>query len=179
MPSLTARQACATWIAAAATAVDGTAETAAGDRQHPTAIDATGVDELLERRDKRNFQVTVLLRPRLLGRAPSGEAVEPNVEDLRGRGTEAGIEEEIEVRTGRGAPSREIVEADDRQAGLVRRALGAVGEPAFDDRGAECTRLRPGRRVAGLLAADLVRLGQQLDGEERLPTPRRLSAYQK
>lgn len=76
VPSLTARQACATWIAAAATAVDGTAETAAGDRQHPAAIDATGVDELLERRDKRNFQVTVLLRPRLLGRAPSGEAVE-------------------------------------------------------------------------------------------------------
>lgn len=146
----------------------GHAETAAGDRQRPAAIDATGVDELLERRDKRNFQVTALLRPRLLGRAPSGEAMEPNVEDLRGRGTEARIEDEVEVRTGRRAPSREIVDADDRQAGLVRRALDAIGEPAFDDRGAEATRLRPRRRVASLFAANPVGLGQQL--EARLPT---------
>ncbi|WFU40358.1 hypothetical protein QA640_40335 [Bradyrhizobium sp. CB82] len=32
-------------------------------------------------------------------------------------GTEAGIDDEIEVRTSRGAPSREIVDADERQPG--------------------------------------------------------------
>lgn len=143
----------------------GHAETAAGDGQRPATVDAAGIDEFLKRCVERCFRVHVRFRPSLRGRARSWKTVDADVEDLWSRRAEAGIEHEVKVRTHRGAACRQIVDSDEREARLVRRALGALDESVFDDRGAEAACLRPRRRAPGLLATDPIRLGQNLDGE--------------
>ncbi len=81
---------------------------AAGDGDGGASIDATSIDELLKGRVERHFRSGVGFGPRLLRRARPRKAVGANVENLRRRGAEAGIEHEVEVRTRRGVPRRQL-----------------------------------------------------------------------
>ncbi len=163
-PSRTARQACATWIAAAATAVDGT------PRPRPAMVTAPHDRCERHRRDpeesgREAFPVGSRVRatPASASASPENRGCEcrksPKVwrrGQHRARGRSS---------TRRGAPRRQIVHSDERQARLFGRTIRALDESAFDYRRPETALLPPHRCAAGLLAADPTRLGQDLNGE--------------
>jgi len=138
------------------------AETAAGDRHGTALVDAPGLDEVPKSPVERPFRLRLGLRPGLFGRASAREAMHPDVEDLRCRGAEAGVEDEVEVGAGDSAARRKIIHADQRQTRLVARAEAAGREPVLYYRRAKAAIVGPAGCVSGLLATDPIGLGEYL-----------------
>src|ERR1700756_4816854 len=64
---------------------------AAGDGDGAAAIDAAGIDQILQARVERRFRLDVWFGPRILRRARPWKPVDADVEYLRRRAAEAGI----------------------------------------------------------------------------------------